>query len=594
MTAKALLPLRDYQTQAIRAIHTKWSAGIWRPATVLPTGAGKTVVFSHLAEQYLTANPGKRVLVLSHTDELTRQAADKMRSVAPHRVVGIVKAAQNEVHAEVISASVQSLRSKSRRDAIRNVGLIIIDECHHAVARTYRTILEHFGAIATAEAPADWKPTALVAGFTATLVRADKEKLSDVWEDVAFRLSIAFMIRSGYLLDVKGKRVEVPDLDLREVKTSGGDYQEGSLGEALVEAFAPEVVAQAYLENAQDRKGLGFAPTVDSAYAFAEAFADAGIKTEVVHGALARDERRAILARLKDGTTQVVWNCMVLTEGFDEPTVSAAVIARPTKSAGLYQQMVGRVLRPDLSLPVDQRGHALILDVVGISRQHDLRSLVDLTTREDLPEDVDPDLSLLELEDLLVEEEELGQGLGPEPDAYYVGPAETKEFDPLGRDSTRTWGVTPDGHYYLAAGTTGYVFLVDSLQGDPGTYDVVWATKEDRGAGSAGMTGHNGLAFEMALAWAEEEATERGGFGTKTLTSKTAKWRKDPATSGQAWKVRQAGHRLEEITSPDGDRTYLLDGEKLTKGKAGELIEAHTATKRIDPLVRLVKASLKK
>ncbi len=585
----ATLELRDYQVKAIRAIHTKWEAGVWRPATVLPTGAGKTVVFSHLAEEYLTANPTKRVLVLAHTDELVNQAAAKMRLVAPRRHVGIVKAAQDEVTAQVIVASVQSLRSTARLARIRNVGLIIVDECHHAVAKTYQNALRFFAALPPAEAPEGWLPSCYVAGFTATLVRADKEKLSDVWEDVAFRLSIAFMIRNGYLLDVKGKRVEVPDLDLRQVKQSGGDYQEGALGEALVEAMAPEIVAKAYVECASDRQGLIFAPTVDSAYAFADAFNDAGVKTEVVHGTLGRDERRAILGRLHDGTTQVVSNCMVLTEGFDNPKVSCAVIARPTKSAGLYQQMVGRVLRPDLTLRPEDRGHALILDVVGISRQHDLRSLVDLSSREDLPEDVDPDLSLLELEDLLLaeEEEELGEGGPGVPDAMYYGPAETKDFDPLARDSTRTWATTPDGHYYLAAGTTAYVFLVDSLAGDPGTYDVIWAMKEDRGPGSAGMTEHVGLDFQMAIAWAEEEATQRGGLGTLTLTSKKAKWRKGPATSGQAWRVRRTGRQVDQV-----GEEFHLDGELLTKGGAAEIIEGHQAVTRIDPLVAAVKRAL--
>jgi superfamily II DNA or RNA helicase len=515
-----MLKLRDYQTKAIRAIHEKWDAGVQRPAVVLPTGAGKTVVFAHLIEEYLTANPDKRVIVLAHTDELVRQAVAKIHAVMPGRMVGIVKAAQNDVHAQVIVASVQSLRSIMRMAKIRNVGLIVVDECHHAVAKTYQAILCHFGALPPKDAGDDWTPACHAIGFTATLVRADKEKLSDVWEDVAFRLSIAFMIRQGYLLDVRGKRVEVPDLHLENVRQSGGDYQEGALGEALVEAMAPEIVTKAFVEHASDRQGLIFAPTVDSAYAFADAFNEAGIKTEVVHGALARDERRAVLARLADGTTQCVSNCMVLTEGFDNPKVSVAVIARPTKSAGLYQQMVGRVLRPDLTLPPAERGHARILDVVGISRRHDLRSLIDLSDRDDVsPEDAE-DLSLLELEDLIVEEPEPegGAGGGFMPEPMYYGPAETRDFDPLSRDSKRTWATTPDGHYYLRSGDIGYVFLVDSIEGDPGTFDVVWCMKTPPGQVKAGMTEHRGLGFEMAIAWAEEEALERGGYGTLTLS----------------------------------------------------------------------------
>lgn len=601
MTAKLLNP-RDYQLECIRAIHTRWDAGITRPASVLPTGAGKTVVFSHLAEEFLTANPGRRVLVLSHTDELVQQAANKMRQVAPHRTVGIVKAERREVTAQVVSASVQSLRSKARRDALRNVGLIIVDECHHAVAATYRTILEHFGAL-----PADcsscsgtgrsgdsavpggqcWdcrgtgkynggQVACRVAGFTATLVRGDKAKLSEVWEDVAYRKDIAFMIRRGYLLDVKGRRVVVPDLDLGRVKTSGGDFREGSLGEELERAMAPEVVAKAYVEHAGDRKGLVFAPTVESAYAFAEAFQAEGVKTEVVHGALPRDERRAILLRLRSGVTQVVANCMVLTEGFDEPSVSCAVIARPTKSSGLYQQMVGRVLRPDLTLPTAERGHALILDVVGISNRHDLSSLIDLSSREDLKDrDLDEELTLLELEDLTLLEAESGDGAPVDVDTYYAGPVDVEDFDPLARDSHQMWGRTPDGLYWMTAGVNYYVFLCPSLEGDPGTFDAVWCTKD---SSAAGMTEHVGLTFEMALSWAEEVAEEKAGLGLRTFARKNARWRKDVATEAQKSMARGLG---------------ITFAEDIRKGDLSHLIDNVKAGRRIDGLVRAVLAARK-
>lgn len=565
-----------------------------------------TVVFTHLAERFLKANPGKRVLILAHTDELVLQAKAKMHEVAPERVVGIVKAERNEVSAEVVVASVQSLRSKARRDRIKAVGLIIVDECHHASARTYMTILEHYGAIFPEVEGIDTRVHSnvpvLAVGFTATLVRADDKKLSDVWQDVAFRLSIAFMIRAGYLLDVKGHRVQVPQLDLKKVHTSGGDYKEGELADALVEAMAPEIVAKAYLEHASDRKGIGFAPTVDSAYIFSDAFKDLGITSEVVHGALAKDERRGVLARLKSGETQVCWSVMALTEGFDEPTVSCAIMARPTKSSGLWQQMVGRVLRPDLSLAPAERGHALLLDVTGVGRMHGLQSLVDLSSRDDLPEDVDEDLSLLELEDLILEEERAETGAA-EPTMYYMGPAETVEFDPLGRDSDRAWGRTPDGAYYLTAGSTGYVFLTESLTGEPGSYDLVWCAKEP--GGPAQMTGHNAVHLEMGIAWGEEEAIERGGFGSKVLTAKKAKWRNDPCTKGQAYMVRQVpgwggGKIRTEREDPNDQfsevkRYWIAEtGETLTKGKASEIIDGHAAAQRIDSLVRQVRASVGK
>lgn len=592
-TAPALLKPRDYQIECIKAIHGKWDAGVWRPASVLPTGAGKTVVFSHLAETYLASNPGRRVLILSHTEELGDQAAEKMSKIAPHRSVGIVRAGRNEVLAQVISASVQTLRTAKRRAAIRNVGLIIVDECHHAVARTYRAVLEHFGALPGEDAGPDWKPSCRVAGFTATLVRGDKEKLSDVWQDVAYRKDIAFMIRRGYLLDVKGRRIVVPDLDLSHVKVSGGDYQDSALADELEASFAPEVVAQGYVEHAKDRKGILFAPTVASAEHFAAALLAEGIPAEVLHGALPKEERRAVLARLRSGETQVVCNCMVLTEGFDDPTVSCAVIARPTKSGGLYQQMVGRVLRPDLTLPPAERGHALVLDVTGVSRRHDLRSLIDLTDREDLKDrdgELEEDLSLLELEELETE------GEGEAGVEWYVGPVGAEDFDPLARDSSRTWSKTADGYYWLPAGSFAYVVLVPSVSGEPGAFDVVWMSaldpaarlsakdreslREAFGDGPyAGMTEHRGLSFEMALNWGEEAATDIGGHGALTLSSRKAAWRKLAPSAAQVRYARSLG-----IDPPENDLGLVL----WDKGQLSDAIGERKATARIDPLVRMV------
>jgi superfamily II DNA or RNA helicase len=252
-----LLPLRSYQTEAISELHRRWDAGATRVPMVLATGLGKTVIFAHLIAKWVRSTVAKRALVLVHTDELVQQAYKKIKDVAPGLHVGIVKAERNDVTARVIVASVQSLRSEKRRNQIRNVGLIIVDECHHATAKTYRTILEHFGAMGMPEDPGPRGmermypyPPVKVAGFTATLARGDKAKLSDIWEECTFSRGIPFGIRRGYLLDVRGKRIVVPDLDLSTVKKTGGDYQDAALGSAMDAALAPAVIADAYREHA--------------------------------------------------------------------------------------------------------------------------------------------------------------------------------------------------------------------------------------------------------------------------------------------------------------------------------------------------------
>ena len=354
-TVTAQLALRPYQTEAIAALEDGWAAGLQRVAVVLPTGLGKTVVFAHLIHQALAA--GHRPLVLVHREELADQAADKIRSVAPDVSVGIVKAERDELDRDVIVASVQTLSRPNRRG--RYLGatagrrrLIVVDECHHAAARTWIQLLEALGGFTPGGAK--------VAGFTATMTREDSRKLGDIWERVVYERDILFGIGNGFLTDVRGKAVTVDGFDLGTVARSRGDYQDGALGEALEASGAGEVIAKAYTEHAADRAGVLFTPTVATAYSFAEDLNAAGIVTETITGTTSSEDRKLIYKRYRTGDVQVLSNCMVLTEGWDAPWCSTAVIARPTSSAGLYVQMVGRVLRP-----YPGKTDALVLDVVG-------------------------------------------------------------------------------------------------------------------------------------------------------------------------------------------------------------------------------------
>lgn len=585
--------LRDYQEQAIADLDRRFAAGDVRVPLVAATGLGKTQIFTTYADRWLAENPGRRVLIIAHTDELISQAHKRARQIAPGRRIGIVKANQNETLAEIIVSSRQTLGSAKRREQIKRVGLIIVDEAHHAVRHnTYGKILEHFGAFDEGQS------AVLVAGFTATLARSDKSKLSSVWQDCTFTRDILFGIRNGYLLDVRGERITVPDMDMSRVRVSGGDYRESDLAEELERTFAPEVIARDYARLArhegadvplgpQHRRGIAFWPLVETAYHGEKAFEDAGIRSGVVHGGTPKPERRELLERFRlplahPEAIDVMHNAMVLTEGFDEPTADVVVIARPTRSAPLYQQMVGRVLRPDLTLPPDQRGKALILDVTGAG-EHGLRSLIDLSPERKLkvnPED--ESLSLLELDEYLLEIEEDLEEKRAGATTYFDSPAydgETiaKTFDPLGRD--KVWGQTPAGHYYISAGGVAYVFLAPSINGDPGTWDVVMASKNDyvRDGVTPWQRGteHQGLSLEMALNWGEEKAIEVGGQGTKSLTGRKSAWRKVAPSEAQI----NYGRRLR-----------IEGADTMTKGELSEAIDAVTAARRIDPLVKRVVA----
>ncbi|KDN84403.1 DEAD/DEAH box helicase [Kitasatospora cheerisanensis] len=498
------LTLRPYQSEAIDRLISGWrNSTDNRLAVVLPTGAGKTVVLSHLIARF-----GRRALVIAHREELIQQAAAKIRAVAPHLKVGIVKAGQNEHRGvDVVVASIQTLASLRRRAPITGIGLIVVDECHHAAADTYLTVLDHFGA---------WDGVP-VAGFTATMTRTEGG-LGDVWQAVAFQLDVLDLMRTGHLVDVRGKRVIVDGLDLDAVKTRGGDLQDGQLGQAMEDAGAALVVADAYAEHAADRSGVVFTPTVATARSMADVLTGRGIPAAAVWGDMAAEDRQTVLQQYKDGTLQVLTNCMVLTEGWDAPWASCAVIARPTKSAGLYVQMVGRVLRP-----APGKGDALVLDVVGSSTRHKLASIVDLTGHA--VTEMRPDQSLIEAVDAETEA----------PAAAGRALAVRWEDIDLFHTSRIRWLRTVGGAWFIPAGTA-YYFLIPGAV--PGRFRIRrWAT----GTGPTPPARDIEVPQHEAMRWAEIGATRIDG---RALTMKGSAWRSRPASARQLGMARHRGLRV--------------------------------------------------
>lgn len=364
--------LREYQETAIKEVFASWESGLHRVALVLPTGAGKTVIFSALIHRFLRENPGERVLILAHRDELLSQAADKLCTWAPDLRIGIVKAARNQVSADVIVASQQTLARDSRLQRIPRVGLVVVDECHRIMGASYLKVVDGLGCRMAGG------PRTL--GVTATFTREDKHRLTTFFEAVPFALDILDLITHDppYLVAPKFQRVLVEGLDLSGVKVSRidgtKDFAAGELSEALERAGAPGVVAAAYRQHALDRSGLVFCPTVESAHHVADALVQIGITAEPLSGNTPTAQRRDILERFQSGQLQVVTNCNVLGEGFDAPRTSCVVIARPTMSKILFRQMVGRGLRL-----YPGKEDALILDVVGATGRNDLRTLNDVT-----------------------------------------------------------------------------------------------------------------------------------------------------------------------------------------------------------------------
>jgi superfamily II DNA or RNA helicase len=308
------LELRPYQHQAISALDAAWagvrrpSAGprsheaVNRPACVLPTGSGKTVIFSRLGARAHAA--GGRALFLVHRDELVTQTVAKLKMSAPGAWIGAVKAEQNEVDADLVVASVQTLARESRRAMISQRGLMlgVADEAHHAASPSWMTTMAHFGAYR----PMDHPGRVPWAGFTATMAREDRRGLGDVWEEIAFSRSIGQMVADGYLVKPVGRRVQVEDLNLAKVRASRGDLQANDLGDALMDAGAPGAAARAVLEHAKDRHTAAFWPTVATAEAFVDECKALGLTAELIVGTTKTEDRRAAYERFRTGETSVL------------------------------------------------------------------------------------------------------------------------------------------------------------------------------------------------------------------------------------------------------------------------------------------------
>lgn len=557
--SRGLLALRDYQRDAVDAAFAAWRRGLVRPAEVLFTGAGKTVIFSHLSVEWLAANPGKRVLILVHTQELLDQALAKLRSVAPGLRVGAVQAQRNETLAQVIVATVQTLRSETRRRQLRNIGLIIVDECHHAVATTYRQVLGHFGALGLAPGETH---RAVAIGYTATMVRADDLALGDVWQDVVYTRTITDGILDGHLVRPRGIHVQVDDLDLSQVRTSRGDYREGDLGEAIENSLAPEAIAKAVAEHASDRKIALFAPTVRSAEVIGNALRASGRSVGLIHGALANGERKAVLDTFRADPVGIASNCMVLTEGFDEPAMNCVVIARPTKSPGLYIQMVGRALRP-----YPGKTDALVLDVVGATKLHGLVAGIELFGEAKIKTETD------QADEGWEDPEELDEGQQDATRALELGrdgKLIATEVDLFAASSAR-WLRTRAGVFFLPAGDRYIAILpakpqtpaqwFDHFAGRAIGYDVISMHKNQIHSERALMEGIPDLSY--AMAWAEGDVTPH----EKVTAGKERSWQARPPTD----KMRGLAERL-QIWVPPGARM----------GEVSNMITLALATKRID------------
>lgn len=392
------MELRPYQEEAREKVQHEWEEGRKRTLLVLPTGCGKTIVFSKIIEDRVRL--GERVLVIAHRSELLEQASDKLKT-ATGLNTALEKAENTSIGSwyRVVVGSVQTLQREKRLKQFPKdyFDTIIIDEAHHALSSSYQNVLSYFD-------------EAQVLGVTATPDRGDKQNLGKVFDSLAYEYSLIDAINSGYLSKISAITIPLT-LDLSKVSQQAGDFKAADIGTALdpyLDQIADEMVKQC-----KDRKTVVFLPLVKTSQKFKDILNSKGFKAAEVNGS--SEDRTEVLKDFDNDKYNVLCNSMLLTEGWDCPTVDCIVVLRPTKVRALYSQMVGRGTRI-----APNKKDVLLLDFLWHTERHELcrpahlvtdNSKVAAKASENMAEDNNKEFELLEAvetagKDVIAEREE--------------------------------------------------------------------------------------------------------------------------------------------------------------------------------------------
>lgn len=509
------LPLRDYQRACIELIEQEQQRGINRQLVSIATGGGKTVIFAHLISRL-----NRKTLVIAHTNELLEQAKDKILMVNPMLDVGLVNGLHKELDHQVVIASIQSARQPDTLAALCNTGfeVLIADEAHHFAAESPRMVLEALGFYGNSEK--------LLVGFSATPFRTDEKGLGEVFDEMVFEKSVGSLIEERYLCPPRGVRVTT-DLNLREVASNQDDFNSSSLEKVMNTEEVRALAIDAYLKHANGLPTICFGASVAHATDLAQSFLAHDIRAAVVHGSMSKEEREFVLESYRQGELTVLCNCMVLTEGFDAPHTQCVIVARPTRSKGLYRQIVGRGLRK-----YPGKTECVVIDFCDSA--HTLCSAEILLT--------DAEAAYTKERERKQQERVLQEGL---PEKLNKNLKKAYVCLNLLGDSFN-W-TRNEGNHVLVGNTNTKIHIVQSQNCG---YRVVFVD------GPITQLIADGLTFEFAFACAEDLAKKnREKF---LLVDRDAPWRDRPITDGQA-KVFASGGFKSGIS-------------QLTRGQASDLI----------------------
>ena len=353
-----MIQLWDFQDVVIADARDAIRAGHRSLLIVASTGAGKTVIGADIIRS--ADEMQKQAMFMAHRRELIRQTANKLLDFGVEH--GIIMADDTKDRWRGVQvASIDTLRARYMNDKKRNqpdlpkVAILMVDEAHRSMSPTYQKLIKHYK-----------KQGTIIIGLTATPIRGDGKGLGSLYDTMIEAPPMSDLIEMGFLVPPRYYAPTVPDLTGVHIRK--GDYVEGELQKVMDRREPVGDIVENWLRICPERKTIVFAAGVKHSIHIAERFRKAGVAAEHVDGTTPTEDRDAILDRLRSGETQLVSNCMVLTEGFDCPSLDAAILARPTKNLGLYIQMGGRILRVDPDNPAKVDG--LIIDHSGNLYEH--------------------------------------------------------------------------------------------------------------------------------------------------------------------------------------------------------------------------------
>jgi ATP-dependent helicase IRC3 len=549
---------RPYQQEALAANLSEYDKGTRRMLNVMATGTGKTVTFAKTKAAFESRLPGQ-MIVLSHTEELVDQNLKKMQLENPAlKVEKEMAGAYADPNADIISASVATLGRLGTKRVERfnweQIDKVVIDEAHHSTADAYSRVLEVAGSLRS-------DTNKLLLGVTATSQRPDGKALSDIFEKVSFVYTLRQAISDRWLVPIKGLRV-VTDTSLQDVSIHAGDFAKSELSLTVNNPIRNTRIVTEWLKLAENRKTIVFTVDIEHAEKQAQAFRDAGVAAEAIWGD--DPEREAKIARHQNGETLVLCNCSVLVEGYDDPSISCVVLARPTASGLLFTQMVGRGTRL-----FEGKKDLLVIDVVDATVSHSLitlPTLMGLSNKLDIKGNdllwVVQQIETLQLENPTIDFSKMSSTDELKTIVQTVNMFEVRFPKEVEENSALTWYKAVGGGYKIripkdGPEREGFMTLYENQLGQ---WDIIGRIK-DVELKAVRPT------MEEAFRASDEQIRKRLGAMRLSYILREATWHGKPVSTGQK--------KMLERLFPHKTFSYEL----MTMGHASKLISERLARK---------------